>query len=63
MWLAHGPLHFFLAKDLKNLIIRVTGTNEDGEEVDAYLLKNISLKHEDVPKVLFEIPSGFRQSE
>jgi hypothetical protein len=63
MWLAHGPLYFFAAQDLKNLIIRVVAHNEEGDEQDFYLLRDISLRSEDIPKVLFEIPSGFRQAK
>jgi hypothetical protein len=61
MWLANGPLYFYVANDLNNLIVRATATNEDGIEEDFYVLKNISFKEIDFPQILFEIPSGFKE--
>jgi hypothetical protein len=61
MWLMRSPLYFFVAEDLRNLIIRLTVTNDEGKNEDVYVLKNISLSPDDIPRELFEVPSGFQR--
>lgn len=61
MWFMNGPLYFHLAKDLDNLIIAVTGQDQQGKPADVLVFENISLDPEQIPKAQFEIPAGFRE--
>lgn len=61
MWFMNGPLYFHLAEDLNNLIIAVTGQDQEGKPANVLVLENISLDTEQMPKALFEIPVGFRE--
>src|SRR5262245_44556159 len=58
MWFINGPVYFYVAKDLNNLIIAVTGQDNEGKPAEIFVLHNISLSPEQTPKSLFEIPAG-----